>query len=82
MVEKKISPEFLIGLGWKQVEDHKFCIVHGKQEQDVYLQFETWHNETIIISGDDNHYDFTWYNGPIPTESQYHMLNELLKMHS
>lgn len=79
--DKLITEQFLISKGWKKVDSNKYCIVRGKQEQDVYLQFESWHEKSIIICGDDNHYDFTWYNGPIPTESQYHILSELIKIH-
>jgi hypothetical protein len=78
---KLITEQFLLSKGYEKKRNNKFCLKRQSPKEDVWIEFNQSSLGGIIITYDDNPYDFTWYNGKTPTESQYEVLNQLLELH-
>jgi hypothetical protein len=87
--EKLITDEFLISKGWVKkrnlgnTESYYFHIP-GTEKQCMFVK--DWDmregRETVyFVVFEYNLYDGVIYSGSIPTESQYEVLNQLLKLH-
>jgi hypothetical protein len=72
-----ITKEFLISKGYVKVIGRDIFILERPGElSDIHCNLEHGDNWIIITKEDE-----VVYNGLIPTESQYEVLNQLLKLH-
>jgi hypothetical protein len=73
---KLITEQFLISKGWKKIG----AMINGYDLPGKSIECEFYDGE-ICIYNEYGPLEGKMYNGPIPTESQYEVLNQLLKLH-
>jgi hypothetical protein len=72
-----ITEQFLISKGYLKVVSRDILILERPGElSDIHCNLEHGDNWMIITKEDE-----VVYNGLLPTESQYEVLNQLLKLH-
>jgi hypothetical protein len=71
-----ITEQFLISKGWKKIG----AMINGYDLPGKSIECEFYDGE-ICIYNEYGPLEGKMYNGPIPTESQYEVLNQLLKLH-
>lgn len=80
--DRPITEPFLLSLGWKKdpsLNDRTFYFEQSKYTIEIGRDLVG--GDETIIHDEYGFHDGLRYSGNTPTESQYHVLNKLLKIH-